>query len=246
MRLTWEAKLGIALIAASVIVYGVHYVFFHDMHHILIYAIGDIAFVPVEVLLVTLIIHRLLAMRERKGRMEKLNMVIGAFYSEVGTELLAYLSDRDPQLEEIRSHLVVKQDWADADFNRVETKLRGHDYSLTCGKDTAAELKVFLTGKRDFMLRLIQNPNLLEHERFTDLLQAVFHLTEELNHRDNINGAPDSDIAHLAVDVERVYTMLVNEWLTYMHHLKTNYPFLFSLAMRTNPFDKSATPIVKS
>ena len=29
-----------------------------------------------------------------------------------------------------------------------------------------------------------------------------------------------------------------------MAHLKENYPFLFSLAMRTNPFDQKATPIV--
>jgi hypothetical protein len=30
-----------------------------------------------------------------------------------------------------------------------------------------------------------------------------------------------------------------------MKHLKTEYPYLFSLAMRTNPFDLEASPIVK-
>jgi len=29
-----------------------------------------------------------------------------------------------------------------------------------------------------------------------------------------------------------------------MEHLKVNYPYLFSLAMRTNPFDRDASPIV--
>jgi hypothetical protein len=30
-----------------------------------------------------------------------------------------------------------------------------------------------------------------------------------------------------------------------MEHLKDNYPYLFSLAMRTNPFDQDASVIVK-
>jgi hypothetical protein len=31
-----------------------------------------------------------------------------------------------------------------------------------------------------------------------------------------------------------------------MKHLKENYPFLFSLAMRTNPFDQNASSIIQS
>ncbi|MBA7569274.1 hypothetical protein ES708_11013 [subsurface metagenome] len=33
----------------------------------------------------------------------------------------------------------------------------------------------------------------------------------------------------------------ISEWLDYMKHLKNNYPYLFSLAMRTNPFDANAS-----
>ena len=29
----------------------------------------------------------------------------------------------------------------------------------------------------------------------------------------------------------------MSEWIVYMKYLKNNYPFLFSLAVRTNPFD---------
>jgi len=45
--------------------------------------------------------------------------------------------------------------------------------------------------------------------------------------------------------VKRVYLLLVDEWLAYMEHLKNFFPYLFSLAMRTNPFDRQASPIVK-
>ena len=56
---------------------------------------------------------------------------------------------------------------------------------------------------------------------------------------------PDSDRKHLAGDMERVYGRLINQWTGYMKHLKEDYPYLFSLAMRTNPFDPAASPIVR-
>jgi hypothetical protein len=70
----------------------------------------DIAFVPIQVLLVTLIISGLLNMREKRVRLEKLNMVIGTFFSEVGTRLVAYFSDFDPKLDKIRKDIVVTND----------------------------------------------------------------------------------------------------------------------------------------
>jgi len=85
---------------------------------------------------------------------------------------------------------------------------------------------------------------LLEHQSFTELLQAVFHLAEELERRGDLFSIPDSDVAHLQKDVERVYRLLCSEWLSYMNHLKNHYPYLFSLAMRINPFDTSASVIV--
>jgi hypothetical protein len=85
---------------------------------------------------------------------------------------------------------------------------------------------------------------LLEHESFTDLLRAVFHVTEELLSREGLADLPAPDREHLVRDAERAYAFLVRQWLDYMRHLKDNYPYLFSLAMRTNPFDRDATPIV--
>ena len=95
------------------------------------------------------------------------------------------------------------------------------------------------------MVRLLENPTLLEHESFTDLLRAVFHLTEELAYREDLSRQPGPDRAHIDGDINRAYHLLVHQWLDYMEHLKLNYPYLFSLAMRTNPFDRQASPIVK-
>lgn len=74
----------------------------------------------------------------------------------------------------------------------------------------------------------------------------MFHLTEELDYRRDIQALPDTDVAHLIADVKRTYGRLVREWLRYMRYLKGHYPYLYSLAVRTNPFDPQATPIVKT
>src|SRR4030066_406764 len=109
--LRWQILLGLALILLSIFIYLIHYAIFRDPHHIYIYLLGDIAFVPIEVLLVTIIIHQLLSEREKKSRLEKLNMVIGSFFSEVGTVLLTYFSDYDPKLDDIRKDFLVTDKW---------------------------------------------------------------------------------------------------------------------------------------
>ena len=207
--------------------------------------VGDIAFLPIEVLLVTLIIHQLLDEREKQHRLEKLNMVIGAFFSELGTELLAYLSDADPNLETIRNELIITVKWSEKEFTSICKRMKKYRYGVTPDKIDLAHLQGFLGKRRNFLLRLLENPNLLEHESFTELLHAVFHLIEELGHRgEQVTELPETDINHLTGDIKRVYGLIVDQWLDYMHHLKATFPYLFSLAMRTNPFDRDASPIV--
>ncbi|MCL7413917.1 MAG: hypothetical protein M8353_09930 [ANME-2 cluster archaeon] len=244
-NIKWQHYFAIALLLLSAILYFLHYLVFHDVHHIFIYMIGDIAFVPIEVLLVTLIIHQLLERKEKQVRLKKLNMVIGAFFSEVGTNLLTLLSDNDPELDQIREGLIVTGDWSDQDFSRADNHLRNYEFGVDMQKIDLEELRRFLLVKRDFMVRLLENPVLLEHEIFTDLLRAVFHLTEELAIRQDVTRLPDSDREHLSGDIKRAYTILGDSWLDYMHYLKGNYPYLFSLAMRTNPFDEEASPVIK-
>jgi hypothetical protein len=72
----------------------------------------------------------------------------------------------------------------------------------------------------------------------------VTHLAEELAHRDGTYGLPDADYQHLAGDIRRAYVRIIGEWLEYMEHLQRKYPYLYSLAIRTNPFDPTASPEV--
>ena len=244
-RISWQIILGVVLIILSAAVYFIHYLFFHDVHHILIYLVGDIAFVFIEVLLVTLIIHRLLGEREKRAMLEKMNMVIGTFFSEVGTELLAKFSRTDDNRKQLVLHLSLTKDFTTRQFETIRRELKQLSYTVHPEPEMLVDLKEFLVGKRDFLLQLLANPNLLEHDSFTNLLWAVFHLTEELSHRKKLGSSSQGDLKHLGGDITRAYRLLVSEWFDYMLHLKISYPYLFSLAMRTNPFDPEATPEVR-
>ena len=244
-RYRWQIILGITLLALSALLYFMHFMIFRDTYHIFIYMLGDIAFIPIEVLIITLIIDRVLAAREKRAMLEKLNMVIGAFYSEVGLKLIYYFSCFDLNTENIKKELSSIGDWSDSDFQRVDQMLGKFKYSISCKYGNLEELKEFLSERRAFLLRLLENPNLLEHEKFTGLLWAVFHLTEELEYRDDLKNLPESDYNHLEGDIKRAYIVLISEYLDYIKHLKGSYPYLFSLASRINPFNDEASPVIK-
>lgn len=188
----------------------------------------------------------MLAKREMESRMKKLNMVIGVFYSEVGLGLLGPFSEYDPDFDVIRPDLIVKANWTDKDFLKTNKNSLNHSYAVDMSRVDLPVLKGFLMEKRDFLLRLLENPVLLEHQSFTDLLRAVFHLTEELAYRVSFDNMPKADREHLATDIKRAYHLLVSEWIAYMKYLKNSYPFLFSLAIRTNPFNKTASVVIES
>jgi hypothetical protein len=236
----WQFIFISSLIVLSAVIYFIHFLIFRDAHHIFIYLLGDIAFVPIEVLLVTIIIHRLLNMREKRAMLKKLNMVIGAFFSEVGLKLIEFFVQYDSKCEEIGELLTLSGEWDDRNFSEIRNVLEKHDFNVRPERKELVNLRKFLEEKKDFLLNLLENPNLLEHDSFTNLLWAVFHLTEELTYRVDISSTTEPDLNHLSGDVKRAYSLIILEWLDYMKHLKGDYPYLFSLAMRLNPFDKSA------
>jgi hypothetical protein len=237
--LNWQIILAALLIALSAIFYLLHYLIFEDIRHIFLYLIGDIAFLFIDVMIVTLVLNRLLVYREKQSIMKKLNVVINTFFSEVGTDLLKLCLNFDFSPDTLRQKLVIKKEWTDKDFLKAKQSL------LSCGridskKSDLGEVRTFLLSKRQFLLTLLENPHLVEHESFTNSLLSILHLTDELETRRHLTKLPESDLRHLSDDIKRVYSQLILEWLDYVKHLKKDYPYLFSLALRINPFDENA------
>jgi hypothetical protein len=190
-------------------------------------------------------IEYLIDKRERAERLKKMNMIVGVLFSELGVRLLKVFGGKDPAIGEIRAGLVVADRWSDDDFKRAHSLLENHSYAVKSQDFNLLNLRHCLKQREDFMIRLLENPELLEQEAFTELMQALFHLNEELGIRERLTDLPQTDYDHLSGDINRTYRHLALAWLRYMQHLKANYPYLFSLAMRVNPFDLNASPIVR-
>ena len=232
------------LVSISLALYGMDYILLGSAKELSIWFLGNLAFLPVYVIIVTLMIERVLKERERQAVMRKLNMVIGVFFSEVGNRLLKELSAYVVSCHNLKNHLLISSIWKEQDFSVALEYLHKSEIKIESGHCEKYSLKTFLVEKRSFLLSLLENQNLLEHEEFTDLLWAVFHLVEELEARNSFENMPQSDIDHINGDIKRVFGHLSREWVLYMQHLKHDYPYLFSLAVRLNPMIDSPDPAV--
>jgi hypothetical protein len=236
----WKLLLAAALALGSALLYVAFYAIHPDRGLVADWFLGSLAFVPFQVLLVTLIVDGLLGRREQQARLKKLNIVIGVFFSEIGMELLGGCLALERRADELRQALGKAATWSPDRLEREAARFRAWTPGAEPRVEELEAVRRLLVARRATVTALMTNPSVLEHEHFTDLLWAVFHLAEELDERGEIAALPATDLAHLAGDVQRVFPILVAEWLSYLRHLQEDYPYLYSLAGRTNPFDPGA------
>ena len=134
----------------------------------------------------------------------------------------------------LAARLAVRSGWTPREFAEASRYARALDARYVATPGGPDEL-------RDL---LVSNPNLLEHERFTDLLRATFHLMEELAARGSFEELPPSDLEHLGGDAQRVFRRLARAWIAYARHLKRDYPYIFSVLVRTHPLQEEPSPVV--
>jgi len=229
---------GIAsiLVAASVLVYSVNYLIFHDLHHIFLFLLSDLAFSFLEVIVVGLIIERVLSSREKRNMLYKLNMISGVFFSKVGTKLLGLLLEMFKNREGICPCLSIGEDWTHSNFTNARNLLSKIDIKPDYRPADLQNLKDFLNQHDSFLLEIITDPVVLEHEEGVEVLWAVSHLSDELN---TIKiGDKDSQTTEEIVieEAKRLYHMLSIEWLNYMEFIQHKYPLYYKTLLHTNQF----------
>lgn len=233
------------LAIASTIIYLAEYIILGDLLSVFSSFLGNLAFLPIYVIFVTLMVEQIMKERERQTIMRKLNMVIGVFFSEVGNQLLKDFSQSVIMGEEFLQELRVTSHWQEKDFNKALDFLLKHQAEINSCVCKKEDLRKFLVSRRSFLASLLENQNLLEHEDFTDMLWSIFHLLEELDCRKGFEGLPQTDIDHINGDIKRAFGYLSRQWISYMYHLQKDYPYLFSLAIRMNPLVSDPDPVVR-
>ena len=242
---SWKIRFAIIMFVLAVVIFLARYLIFGDGEEIIAYLWKHIGFIPIDILIVAFLLEGIMGKKEHEAILEKIDMLMGTFFSEIGNDLLAELSKvnknkvNTENLKDIRN-------WDEKDFDNKmkELKENGLDFKADISPEEREEfltnIHSILVEKREFLVNLINNPNLLEKDEFSSLLLALLHLDEELSRRGEFSDIKDADFNHLNGDMKRVYSKLVYEWVYYLKYLKKYYPYMISLAIRTNPFDSEA------
>ncbi|MGL5415754.1 MAG: hypothetical protein ACRDAU_08860 [Clostridium sp.] len=232
--------IGIVLIGLSLFLHFLHYKIFNDLHHTLIFLVADIAFIPMDVFFTAFVIEKLLDKRERVHRFEKLITIKGVFFSEFGTELLEEFIKCDDNIGVIEEVAHIDKNWGKVEFKHLKEVLRDYKFDVNPEKINVEKISKILNDNKDFIISIITNPTLMEHEEFSDLATSLFYLRDELQDRyfkmECECGFCDKE--HIARKINISYKLMVNGWVLYMKHLKVEYPQLFVKAMLKNPFDR--------
>lgn len=249
-RLSWKAKFSILMVILIIIIYGSNYLVLGDAEHIISYIWTHLGFIPVDILIVAFLLDEIIERKEKEAMLEKLDMLMSTFFSELGNDLIGQLSAVNKYNADTQTLKSIKN-WDEKDFDAKldELKNASIDFQADIAPEEREEflenLRTLLVGKREFIINLINNPNLLEKEEFTGLINAILHLDEELEHRTDLALVNDADFGHLNGDIQRVYNKLVYEWVYYLRYLYKHHPYMIALIIRTNPFDEDADVYVK-
>jgi len=117
-KLTWETKLAVVLVAMSLCIYSFKLVVLKNPQDTENYIFNSLGFLPISVLLVTLVLNKLLAIQSRREKLAKMNMVIGTFFTEVGSPLIKEIAAKDPDIGKLKESLLVRDEWTAEAFEK--------------------------------------------------------------------------------------------------------------------------------
>jgi hypothetical protein len=216
------------LILISFIMFLIHDLIFGQLENTIYYSFMNLCFIPINILGVTLVFEKLVERRARIERLNKLNMLVGLFFSDIGFTLLKIIAVGDDKIR-----------YLGLDFNDLKScndKLSDHEHDIQFEMLDYPKLKELVIGGRDILSNLIVNENILEHETFADLLMALMHLRDEILFIQHKEQLTHDDCVHIKSDLIRVYKALTVQWISYLSHLKHFYPYQYSGAIKFNPF----------
>lgn len=219
--------ISIILVVLSAIMFLIHYLVFGQAVNTAYYSLMNLCFIPINSLVVTIILESLIDYKAKQERMEKLNMLVGIFFTEVGSKLMHLIISAD---NNAKNYIVSFED-----LSKVKSQIDKHDYKINMDDINIEAIKSVLVQNSNLFINLISNENILQHEIFTDLIMSVIHLRDEIIFMENdIHG--ELDKRHLENDIIRVYKNITIQWVHYLEYLNKFYPFLYNNAIRVNPF----------
>lgn len=226
-KIRYYFVISFILIALSSIMFFIHYLIFGQALNTAYYSLMNLCFIPINSLVVTIMLEKLIDYRAKKDRIEKINMLVGIFFTEVGGKLMHFIIDADKDAKNYITNF--------EDLNKIKKCLYEYNYKVDMKYIDLCAIKNILVEHNNLFVTLISNESILQHQIFTDLLMSVIHLRDEIIFMEKDNGL-ELNINHLENDVIRVYKNISIQWISYLEYLQKSYPFLYNNAIRVNPF----------
>lgn len=226
-KIRYYFVISFILIALSSIMFFIHYLIFGQALNTAYYSLMNLCFIPINSLVVTIMLEKLIDYRAKKDRIEKINMLVGIFFTEVGGKLMHFIIDADKDAKNYITNF--------EDLNKIKKCLYEYNYKVDMKYIDLCAIKNILVEHNNLFVTLISNESILQHQIFTDLLMSIVHLRDEIifMEKDKDSGF---NINHLENDVIRVYKNISIQWISYLEYLSKSYPFLYNNAIRVNPF----------
>ncbi|CEN82602.1 hypothetical protein [Paraclostridium sordellii] len=226
-KIRYYFVISFILIALSAVMFLIHYLVFGQALNTAYYSLMNLCFIPINSLVVTIILEKFIDYRAKKDRIEKINMLVGIFFTEVGGKLMHLIIDSDKDAKNYITNF--------EDLNNIKKCLNEYDYKVDMNNIDLCSIKNILLENNNLFVTLISNENVFQHQIFTDLLMSVVHLRDEIIFMEK-DDSLELNINHLENDVIRVYKNISIQWISYLEYLNKSYPFLYNNAIRVNPF----------
>ena len=240
----WKRKISIksliiffTLLSVGLLV--IHHCIFHENGYWATFLLlHEIALMPLEFVVVTLGLEKIMELSHKRENQAKISMIESVFFSESGSDMLRYLvsCDADRDVDILRTVMDVRPDWTMRQIKQARATVKKVTYEVDPQKVDFFGLHYHLSTRHSYFLKVIENPALSGHERFTELLLHIYHLWEELEARTDLYNLSEADRIYLCHAVNTVYRELSIEWMQNATDLLLHQPERLNHVLQANPF----------
>ena len=89
---SWKFKFAIVMLIIASIFFVSRIIVLGDPEEVVAYLWKQIGFIPVNILIVALLLDGIMSKKEREAILEKLDMLMGTFFTEIGNDLISEIS----------------------------------------------------------------------------------------------------------------------------------------------------------
>ncbi len=224
-------KVVLSLTVVSVIIYVLQIMIFHDSQTTAFYIFQDLAFLPLSIAIATVVVGEIYSRKEKADRLERTKMITSTFFTNVGARLMMQMLSA-AQNQQLVRQIMFADATSETDYQELCNRIHGEQIKLDMSADLYDGVRTVLEEQSTALLILGNNPVLLEHESFTDMLWGLYHLRDEFRLRGSYENLSQTDRDHLEEDFERVFKLMLINRESNVHFLAETFPNYYNAARK--------------